>query len=61
MRPVPVIVDVTLRLDGNLIGHDLAEIIFDELTIHNTAKDVAKRMNRWGWEDLARRLPAWVA
>jgi hypothetical protein len=33
----------TCCADGNLIGHDLAEVIFDELTIQNTAKDVAKR------------------
>jgi len=52
MRLVPVVVDSHLRLDGNLIGHDLAEVIFDELTIHNTAKDVAKRSQRWGWQDL---------
>lgn len=52
MRVVPVTVDNMLRLDGNLIGHDLAEQIFDELTIHNTAKDVAKRAHRWGWEQL---------
>jgi superfamily II DNA or RNA helicase len=53
MRSVPVIVDSQLRVDGNLIGIDLAEMIFDELTIHNTAKDVAKRANRWGWQELA--------
>ena len=52
MRPIPVVVDSQLRLDGNLIGHDLAEMIFDELTIHNTAKDVAKKMQRWKWEEL---------
>ena len=52
MRSVPVIVDSRLRLDGNLIGHDLAETIFDELTVHNHAKDVAEKMNRWGWEEL---------
>jgi len=52
MRSVPVVVDHALRLDGNLIGHDLANTIFDELTIHNSAKDAAEKMNRWGWEDL---------
>ena len=51
-RTIPVIVDSHLRLDGNLIGHDLAETIFDELTIYNHAKDVARAMNRWGWEEL---------
>ena len=52
MRSIPVIVDSRLRVDGNLIGHDLANEIFDELTIYNYAKDVAKKMNRWGWQDL---------
>jgi superfamily II DNA or RNA helicase len=52
VRTVPVIVDSHLRLDGNLIGHDIANDIFDDLTIHNHAKDVAERMNRWGWQDL---------
>lgn len=52
MRVVPVIVDNCLRVDGNLIGHDLAEAIFDELTIHNRAKDIARKMERWGWQDM---------
>ena len=52
MRTIPVIVDSHLRLDGNLIGHDLANKIFDELTIYNHAKDVARAMDRWGWQDL---------
>lgn len=52
MRLVPVRVDSKLRVDGNLIGHDLAEQIFDELTIHNVAKDIAKRTRRWEWEKL---------
>jgi superfamily II DNA or RNA helicase len=52
VRSVPVIVDSHLRLDGNLIGHDIANDIFDDLTIHNYAKDMAERMDRWGWEEL---------
>jgi len=52
VRSVPVIVDSHLRLDGNFIGHDLANEIFDELTIYNHAKDVAQKMNRWGWQEL---------
>lgn len=52
MRSIPVIVDSHLRLDGNLIGHDLANEIFDELTIHNVARDVAERMGRYGWWNL---------
>ena len=51
-RSIPVVVDSHLRLDGNLIGHDLANQIFDELTVVNTEKEFAKRSNRWGWEDL---------
>jgi hypothetical protein len=41
-----------LRVDGNLIGADLAEEIFDELTVVNTDKEFAKKTNRWGWQDL---------
>ena len=52
MIEIPVIVDSHLRLDGNLIGHDLAEQIFDELTIPNMAKERERSMNRWGWEQL---------
>jgi len=52
MRVVPVVVDNALRLDGNVIDHDLAEAIFDELTIHNTAKDIARKMERWGWQEM---------
>src|SRR6476620_3282330 len=52
MRLIPVRVDSCLRVDGNIIGHDLVERIFDELTIHNTAKDIARRTRRWEWEKL---------
>jgi superfamily II DNA or RNA helicase len=52
VRSVPVTVDSHLRLDGNLVGHDIANEIFDALTIHNHAKDLAERMDRWGWEEL---------
>ena len=52
MRSIPVIVDSHLRVDGNLIGHDLTNKILDELTIYNHAKDKAKKMNRWGWQKL---------
>jgi superfamily II DNA or RNA helicase len=52
MRSVPVVVDSHLRLDGNLIGHDLANDIFDDLEIPNEEKVWAERQQRWGWEDL---------
>jgi superfamily II DNA or RNA helicase len=39
-------------LDGNLIGHDLANDIFDDLTIPNKAKSYAEKTNRWGWQDM---------
>ena len=52
MRVVPVVVDNCLRVDGNIIGHDLAGAIFDELEIPNVAKDVAQKMQRWGWEKM---------
>ena len=52
MKSIPVVVDSHLRLDGNLIGHDLTEQIFDELTIYNSAKDIARKTKRWGWQDL---------
>jgi superfamily II DNA or RNA helicase len=49
---IPVVVDNALRIDGNYLGHALADEIFDELTIVNTAKETAKRHKRWGWQDL---------
>src|SRR4051794_40177036 len=52
MRSVAVVVDSHLRLDGNLVGPDLANDIFDDLTIPNQAKEFAERANRWGWQDL---------
>lgn len=52
MRSVPIVVDSHLRLDGNVIGHDLANDIFDDLTIPNKAKEYAEKTNRWGWQDM---------
>src|SRR3954468_2666031 len=52
MRSVAVVVDSHLRLDGNLVGPDLANDIFDDLTIPNKDKEFAERANRWGWQDL---------
>jgi len=52
VRSIPVIVDNCLRVDGNLIGHDLTNQIFDELEIPNDARVKAERANRWGWWEL---------
>lgn len=52
MLKVPVTVDNLLRLDGNLIGHDLADLIFDELTIPNNAHEEARVHGRHGWWDI---------
>jgi superfamily II DNA or RNA helicase len=52
MSRVPVIVDSHLRVDGNLLGSDLALSLIDEVTIENEARKVAKRMKRWGWQDM---------
>lgn len=38
MHTVDVIVDNWLRVDGNMLGHDLVEQIFDRLTIPNMAR-----------------------
>ena len=47
MRTIPVIVDSHLRLDGNLVGHDLANEIFDELTVPNPEHAVAVKRRQW--------------
>jgi superfamily II DNA or RNA helicase len=52
VRTVEVIVDSKLRLDGNSIGHDLANEIFDRTEIPNPEKEAAKRQNRWKWQEL---------
>src|SRR4051794_29997594 len=52
MRSIPVVVDSCLRVGGNLIGHDLANQILDELTIDNTAKEFARKSNRQGWWEM---------
>src|SRR4051812_19084900 len=47
VRSIPVVVDSHLRVDGNLVGHDLAERIFDGLTVPNPAYyDAAQRLGR---------------
>lgn len=58
MRIVDVIVDKWLRVDGNMIGHDLAGEIFDRLTIPNTARIEAEEHGRT-WQ--ARQMPKdWI-
>lgn len=49
---IPVTVDSHLRIDGNILGQDLAGDIFDELTFANIAKQTAERAKRYGWWDL---------
>lgn len=52
MIRVPVEVDNRLRIDGNLLGSDAVCDLIDAVTIPNRARMVAKRMKRWGWQDL---------
>ncbi len=49
---IPVVIDTHLRVDGNLIGHDLANKIFDELTHINPEWIEAKKRNAWGIDDI---------
>jgi superfamily II DNA or RNA helicase len=49
---IPTIIDTHLRVDGNLIGHDLTERIFDELTLINPVWIEAKKRNAWDIEDI---------
>lgn len=49
---IPVVIDTHLRVDGNLIGHDLANAIFDELTIINPEWIEAKKRGAWGADDI---------
>jgi superfamily II DNA or RNA helicase len=49
---IPVQVDTQLSLDGQLVGHDIAIQIFDELTFPNEAYSDAKRRRQYGWWDL---------
>lgn len=51
-RVVPVTVDTHLRVDGNLLGHDLVDKIVDELILDNPEHAEAKAAQRWGWEDI---------
>jgi hypothetical protein len=53
---VPTIVDTHLRVDGNLIGLDLAETIFDELTLLNPEWVEAKKRNAWGLADIDKHI-----
>jgi superfamily II DNA or RNA helicase len=53
---IPVIIDSHLRLDGNLIGLDLADTIFDELTLLNPEWAEAKK--RTGW--VPKSIEKWI-
>jgi superfamily II DNA or RNA helicase len=53
---IPTVIDSHLRVDGNMIGHDLAGQIFDELTILNPEWVEAKRRNAWDLE----AIPKWI-
>jgi superfamily II DNA or RNA helicase len=45
---IPTVIDTHIRVDGNLIGHDLANRIFDELTFINPEWIDAKKRQAWG-------------
>lgn len=53
---IPAVVDSHVRVDGNLIGHDLANKIFDELTLINPAWIEAKKRQAWDIDD----IPKWI-
>jgi superfamily II DNA or RNA helicase len=51
-RRVDVQVDSHLRVDGNVLGHDLVNDILDLLTIENEEKIDKSYRNTYGWWDL---------
>ena len=53
---IPTVVDTHIRVDGNMIGHDLAGQIFDELTVLNPDWVEAKKRGVWDLED----IPKWI-
>jgi superfamily II DNA or RNA helicase len=53
---IPTVIDTHLRVDGNLLGHDLANRVFDELTLINPEWIEAKKRNAWDLED----IPKWI-
>jgi superfamily II DNA or RNA helicase len=53
---IPTVIDSHLRVDGNLIGHDLANRIFDELTLINPEWIEAKKRKAWDIDD----IPKWI-
>lgn len=55
-RVVPVQVDTHLRVDGNLLGHDLVDNILDEVTLVSHEREDGKRLNRYGWWDLPENI-----
>jgi superfamily II DNA or RNA helicase len=53
---ISTVVDTHLRVDGNLLGHDLAGQIFDELTTLNPDWVEAKKRDAWDLDD----IPKWI-
>jgi superfamily II DNA or RNA helicase len=53
---IPTVIDTHLRVDGNMLGHDLANRIFDELTLINPDWIEAKKRNAWDIDD----IPKWI-
>lgn len=53
---IPTVIDSHVRVDGNLLGDDLANRIFDELTILNPDWVEAKRRGAWDLAD----IPKWI-
>ena len=58
MRTVDIVVDKWLRVDGNMIGHDLVEEIFDRLTVKNQARVKAEEQGR-KWQ-AKQMIPEWI-
>jgi superfamily II DNA or RNA helicase len=53
---IPTVIDSHLRVDGNLLGHDLTTRIFDELTLINSEWVEAKKRGAWDLDD----IPKWT-
>lgn len=47
MNKIPVTLDSHMRVDANLLGHDLVDEILDELVYENPEYESAKAMGRW--------------
>lgn len=49
---IPTEIGSHLRVDGNILGGDLAMQIVDELTIPNRARRKAEQRGQWGWWEM---------